>query len=65
MPEMEMEFKETIREIWDESSYSYDSFHGYGIKSKEERDAWKQTFEDGSAKKTSLKFWMWAAAQER
>lgn len=45
MPALDTELKEYIRERWDESSQSYDSFHGHGIKSKEERDAWKDTLE--------------------
>jgi len=45
MPALDTEVKEAIREKWDESSQSYDSFHGHGIKSKEERDAWKNTLE--------------------
>jgi ubiquinone/menaquinone biosynthesis C-methylase UbiE len=34
--------KETIRQKWDESSQSYDSHHGHGIKTQEEREAWKK-----------------------
>ncbi|MFB3763869.1 MAG: class I SAM-dependent methyltransferase [Methanotrichaceae archaeon] len=45
MPALDTELKEAIREKWDESSQSYDSFHGHGIKSKEEHDAWKNVFE--------------------
>ena len=42
---LDTELKESIREKWDESSQSYDSLHGHGIKSKEERDAWKNMLE--------------------
>lgn len=45
MPALDTELKESIREKWDESSQSYDSLHGHGIKSKEERDAWKNILE--------------------
>jgi len=41
MPAIDAELKDSIREEWDESSQSYDSLHGHGIKSKEEHDAWK------------------------
>jgi len=45
MPTSDAELKDAIREKWDESSLDYDSFHGHGIKSQEERDAWKSAFE--------------------
>jgi hypothetical protein len=45
MPQKKTELKEAIREKWDESSQSYDSFHGHGIKSDEERDAWRQALQ--------------------
>jgi ubiquinone/menaquinone biosynthesis C-methylase UbiE len=35
------ELKSAISHQWDESSQSYDSYHGHGIKSEEEREAWK------------------------
>ena len=46
MPQQETELKEAIREKWDESSQSYDSYHGHGIKSQVERDAWKQALKN-------------------
>lgn len=45
MPQKITELKEAIKEKWDESSQSYDSYHGHGIKSDEERDAWKQALQ--------------------
>ncbi len=45
MPQGRTELKEAIREKWDESSQSYDSYHGHGIKSDEERRAWKQALQ--------------------
>lgn len=45
MPEGKTEIKEAIKEKWDESSQSYDNYHGHGIKSNEERSAWKQSFQ--------------------
>jgi ubiquinone/menaquinone biosynthesis C-methylase UbiE len=46
MPQQETELKEAVREKWDESSQSYDSYHGHGIKSQLERDAWKQALKN-------------------
>jgi ubiquinone/menaquinone biosynthesis C-methylase UbiE len=45
MPQGEAELKEAIRAAWDESSKSYDSCHGHGIKSDEERIAWRGALE--------------------
>jgi ubiquinone/menaquinone biosynthesis C-methylase UbiE len=45
MPQKIADLKEAIREKWDESSQSYDSYHGHGIKSDEERMAWKQALQ--------------------
>lgn len=39
------DIKEVIRQEWDESSKSYDSRHGHGIKTEEEREAWKRELE--------------------
>jgi len=45
MPQGRTDLKEAIREKWDESSQSYDSYHGHGIKTNEERLAWKQALQ--------------------
>ena len=41
MAMQESRIKETISQKWDCSSDAYDSHHGHGIKSAEEREAWK------------------------
>jgi len=45
MPQEITALKKAIGEKWDESSQSYDSYHGHGIKSDEEREAWKQALQ--------------------
>lgn len=45
MPLQDIDLKEAIREKWDESAQSYDSYHGHGIKSEEERSAWNRAFD--------------------
>lgn len=46
MPQEISALKKAIGEKWDESSQSYDSYHGHGIKSDEEHDAWKQALQN-------------------
>jgi ubiquinone/menaquinone biosynthesis C-methylase UbiE len=45
MPQEITALKKAIEEKWDESSQSYESYHGHGIKSDEEREAWKQALQ--------------------
>jgi ubiquinone/menaquinone biosynthesis C-methylase UbiE len=45
MPQELTALKKAIGEKWDESSKSYDSYHGHGIKSDEEREAWKHALQ--------------------
>src|SRR5690606_17755819 len=42
MPLTDSEVKSAIRSRWDVSSQKYDTHDGHGIKSTEERDAWKR-----------------------
>jgi ubiquinone/menaquinone biosynthesis C-methylase UbiE len=44
MPIPEARLKEEITRRWDESSETYDTHAGHGIKSDEERDAWREAF---------------------
>ncbi|MDI6896279.1 class I SAM-dependent methyltransferase [Methanocella conradii] len=44
MPLPDAQVKEAIARKWDESSQTYDDHAGHGIKSDEEREAWKSVF---------------------
>jgi ubiquinone/menaquinone biosynthesis C-methylase UbiE len=44
MPLPDAQLKEAITKRWDDSSVTYDDHAGHGIKSDEEREAWKETF---------------------
>ncbi len=46
MPLDDNEFKKYVSYKWDSSSETYDTHYGHGIKSDNERDAWKKVFSD-------------------
>ena len=50
MPLTDSEVKSAIRSRWDVSSQKYDTHDGHGIKSAEERDAWKRVLGEALAR---------------
>lgn len=50
MPLTDSEVKSAIRSRWDVSSHKYDTHDGHGIKSAEERDAWKRVLGEALAR---------------
>lgn len=52
MPLQDKQLKDTIAHSWDEASLDYDKCEGHGIKSPDERSAWKQLAADSFPKGT-------------